>query len=124
LESGKIWKDPFVTKQQAPYMVHCFEGSSIEKIEFCPYEDILGVGHSEGFCSLLVPGVGEPNFDSLEANPYESKKQRRETEVHSLLEKIQPDMISLDPMALASMDTASKDVLTAEKDERQQEKVC
>jgi hypothetical protein len=45
-------------------------------------------GHSGGFASVVVPGAGEPNFDSFAANPYESAKQRREAEVAMLLDKL------------------------------------
>ncbi|KAI0244435.1 putative U3 small nucleolar RNA-associated protein 7, partial [Massospora cicadina] len=91
-----LWKDVCKTKQISPYMNHKAAPHQIHDLQFCPYEDVLGFGHSGGFSSLVVPGAGEPNFDSLEVNLYETVKQRREREVHSLLNKIQPDTITLD----------------------------
>merc|ERR1712028_232841 len=114
-----IWKDALKSKQQAPYMRHELRGPVVQDIHFCPFDDVLGIGHSEGISSALVPGSGEPNFDSFEANPFESSKQRKESEVHSLMEKLQPEMIMLDPTKVGTVDRASKQVMDAEHEERQ-----
>jgi U3 small nucleolar RNA-associated protein 7 len=108
-----VWRGLFDAAQadqgkvQSPYMAWGGDGQRIENVRWCPYEDILGVGHDQGFASVIVPGAGEPNFDSLEANPYENVRQRQEHEVHSLLTKLQPDMISLDPNIIGKLDTVS-----------------
>ncbi|KAK3237013.1 hypothetical protein CYMTET_52884 [Cymbomonas tetramitiformis] len=57
----------------------------------------VGEGLVQGVTSLIIPGAGEPNFDSFVANPYMTVKQRREQEVHQLLDKLNPSMIQLDP---------------------------
>lgn len=92
------------------------EGKRIERVRWCPYEDLLGVSHDQGFSSIIVPGAGEPNFDALEANPYENTKQRQEAEVKSLLNKLQPEMISLNPEYIANLDSLSAEQRKAEKD--------
>ncbi|KAF2199341.1 putative small nucleolar ribonucleoprotein complex subunit [Delitschia confertaspora ATCC 74209] len=105
-------------KVPAPYMQWGGEGQTISKLRFCGYEDVLGIGHSAGFSSILVPGAGEPNPDALESgtNPFETSKQRRETEIHSLLEKLQPDMISLDPNFIGNLDLTSDAQRRKERD--------
>ncbi|CAG8532493.1 17541_t:CDS:10 [Dentiscutata erythropus] len=116
-----VWKDAFRIKQKSPYMNHLQPGTQIQDIQFCPYEDALGFGHSDGVSSILIPGSGEPNFDSLEANPYQTKKQRQEAEVHSLLDKIQPEMIALDPMFIGNIDRTSKEIQERERKEQEEE---
>jgi U3 small nucleolar RNA-associated protein 7 len=94
-----------------PYMSWGGEGLNVGRVRFCPFEDVLGISHDKGFSSIIVPGAGEPNPDTLEpgTNPYETSKQRRETEVHALLEKLQPEMIALDPNFVGNLDLASNE---------------
>lgn len=108
-------------KVQSPYMAWGGDGQRIENVRWCPYEDVLGVGHDQGFASIIVPGAGEPNFDSLEANPYENVKQRQEAEVHSLLTKLQPDMISLDPNIIGKLDTINDKKVQEHRNPEQKE---
>uniref|UniRef100_A0A8D2AYD1 WD repeat-containing protein 46 n=1 Tax=Sciurus vulgaris TaxID=55149 RepID=A0A8D2AYD1_SCIVU len=96
------------------YLTHRLSGH-VHGLQFCPFEDVLGVGHSGGITSMLVPGAAEPNFDALESNPYRSQKQRQEWEVKALLEKVPAELICLDPRALAEVDVIS---LEQEKKER------
>ena len=117
-----IWKDLFVKhrdeqeKVQSPYMNWGGEGHRAERVRWCPYEDLLGVSHDSGFSSIIVPGAGEPNFDALEVNPFETGKQRQETEVKGLLNKLQPEMIALDPNFIGSVDLRSEQQRRAERD--------
>ncbi|XP_054425170.1 WD repeat-containing protein 46 [Pteronotus mesoamericanus] len=99
---------------EKPYLTHRLSGH-VHGLQFCPYEDVLGVGHTGGITSMLVPGAAEPNFDGLESNPYRSRKQRQEWEVKALLEKVPAELICLDPRALAEVDVIS---LEQEKKER------
>lgn len=103
-------------KIQSPYMAWGGEGKSIERVKWCPFEDVLGISHTAGFSSILVPGAGEPNFDALEVNPFENTKQRQEAEVRSLLNKLQPEMISLNPEYIGNLDLRSAEERKAEKD--------
>ncbi|XP_058169120.1 WD repeat-containing protein 46 [Anopheles ziemanni] len=89
-----------------PYIRQRTDGS-ISNLRFCPYEDILGVATEKGFTSLIVPGSGEPNFDTFEANPYQSKTQRREEEVHNLLDKVPAEFIALNPNQIDEVDIPS-----------------
>ncbi|KAL2759553.1 hypothetical protein ACRALDRAFT_2038401 [Sodiomyces alcalophilus JCM 7366] len=117
-----IWKDlftkhkPVQEKVQSPYMAWGGEGRRIERVRWCPLEDSLGIGHDQGFSSIIVPGAGEANFDALEVNPFETTKQRQEAEVKGLLNKLKPEMIALDPNFIGNLDLRSEKQRQAERD--------
>ncbi|XP_041481473.1 WD repeat-containing protein 46-like [Lytechinus variegatus] len=112
----EVYKDCCLRTHDAPYMMHELR-YPITNMGFCPYEDVLGVSHFHGYTSLLIPGAGEANFDALEANPYQNKQQRREYEIKALLEKIQPEMITLNPSQISAIDKATMEQRLAERKE-------
>ncbi|KIM42092.1 hypothetical protein M413DRAFT_444560 [Hebeloma cylindrosporum] len=104
---------PFNAKTAPPlYMTHPIPHRPLTSVRFAPFQDILTVGHAAGLSSVLVPGSGEPNFDSREADPFENTKARGEREVKSLLDKIQPDLITLDPEMVGNLAPPSKLTVT------------
>ncbi|VDL69234.1 unnamed protein product [Nippostrongylus brasiliensis] len=112
--SVQIFKDMHLGICHEPYLAHRF-GGIVSDFAFVPYEDVLGVGHANGFTSMLVPGSGEANVDTIHANPYETKKQRREREVKQLLDKLQPELIGLDPRDITRV---NEDLLERQMEER------
>jgi U3 small nucleolar RNA-associated protein 7 len=95
-----FWSESAVRqKERDPYMHHLQPGTELRTLRFRPHEDASGIGYGGGIASLIVPGSGEPNVDTSEyhTNPAQDAKQRREQEVRSLLDKLSPTMIGLDP---------------------------
>lgn len=101
----EVWKDALSMKASSPYMTEQLSGRCIESVAFQPFEDVLSIGHSDGLRNMVIPGSGEPNIDSYAANPFENTKQQREAEVKSLLDKLQPEMITLDPLSIGRVAT-------------------
>jgi U3 small nucleolar RNA-associated protein 7 len=83
----EFFKDFYVQKQTHPYM-HYKTNSGINNIKFTPFEDFMGIGTNKGFSGISVPGSGSATYDTFEVNPFESRKQKRESLVHKLLEKL------------------------------------
>lgn len=116
--SSSIFTRAADAETTTPYMAWGGDGLGVGRVRFCPFEDVLGISHEKGFTSIIVPGSGEPNPDGMEQglNPFETSKQRRETEVHALLEKLQPEMIALDPNFVGNLDLASDEQRRRERD--------
>ncbi|KNH06169.1 hypothetical protein XU18_1744 [Perkinsela sp. CCAP 1560/4] len=94
----EVWSGTFSSQRpNKPLIAHNFEkGYTFPcTLRFCPFEDVLGVGHNFGFSSLLVPGAGCADPDFYNANPFETRKQMRDRPVYQLLDKLQPDSIRL-----------------------------
>lgn len=79
------------------YMKHRTSGV-ISSLEFCNNEDILSIGYTGGFSTIVVPGSGDPIYDSNENSPFITTNERKRIEVQKLLEKIPADMIALNPV--------------------------
>ncbi|KAF8519734.1 BING4CT-domain-containing protein [Hysterangium stoloniferum] len=92
------------------YMTHPLPAGAkpATSIRWQPFMDVLGIGHTNGLSTILIPGSGEPGFDSAEADPFETNKRRAEREVRGLIDKIHPDMITLDPETVGSLAPPSK----------------
>lgn len=89
------------------YMKHN-TGSVISSLEFCNHEDILSVGHAGGVSNVIVPGSGDPAYDSAECSPFMTTRQRQELEVKRLLEKVPHDLISLESVLGSAYRPAKK----------------
>lgn len=120
----QFWKDAWSTpKPRSPYLTHEYDGKQVESLAFRPFEDLCIVGLTSGVDTVVVPQSGIANFDTFEANPYETSAQRREREIHSLLEKLQPDMITVDKSnRVGAIDSAPRAVLAEEKQRELSEK--
>jgi len=82
----QVWKNYIHTEAKEPYLMHQIpflvpapefarsKKSAVHKLGFCPFEDVLGIGHQGGFSSIVTPGAGEPNIDTYANNPYQTKK--------------------------------------------------
>lgn len=109
------------SQKYSRYMTHPMaKGYQIGKLMFRPYEDVLAIGHSMGWSSILIPGSGEPNFDSWVANPYETSKQRREKEVRILLDKLPPETIMLNPTKVGTVREARKKEKPSQKEQQEE----
>jgi U3 small nucleolar RNA-associated protein 7 len=69
-------------------MSHEMPGRMLSSLYFAPFDDVLGIGHDQGFSSILVPGAGQADIDTFEINPFETTRQRQESEVKMLLDKV------------------------------------
>lgn len=103
-----FWSPQALTRKvRDPYMHHGMPACGpVETLRFRPFEDVCGVGHAKGISSIVIPGSGEPQLDTSEynLNPFQDKTQRREAEVRGLLDKLDPNMITMDPELIGGIE--------------------
>ncbi|XP_050386609.1 probable U3 small nucleolar RNA-associated protein 7 [Argentina anserina] len=118
----QVLRDSSGSQKYERYMTHpLVKGYQIEKALFRPYEDVLCIGHSMGWSSILIPGSGEPHFDTWLANPFETRKQRKEVEVQRLLNKLPPETIMFDPTKIGTVIPPRREKPTKEEKEAELE---
>jgi U3 small nucleolar RNA-associated protein 7 len=115
--------DALKKKVKLPYMHHAIPSTSVETLRFRPFEDVCALGHSHGLSSIVIPGSGEPNLDTTEyhLDPFQDKKQRREAEIRALLDKLDPNMITLDPEQIGGMEESNPETLQERLRDMQEE---
>jgi U3 small nucleolar RNA-associated protein 7 len=109
-----FWSPEALTRKvKDPYMHHVVPScGSIETLRFRPFEDVCAIGHGKGMSSIVIPGSGEANLDTTEynLNPFQDKRQRREAEVRALLDKLEPNMITLDPNEIGAIEESNPEI--------------
>ena len=53
----QLWQGALREKAQSPYMTHNLAAGALQDFRFCPFEDVLGIGHAGGISTMLVPGA-------------------------------------------------------------------
>jgi len=94
----------------AHYMKHALR-SPAHHLQFCPYDEVLGVSTLSTFQSLVVPGSGEARLDSEDSLMFQTEAQRGGRLIRDNLNKIPHELITLDPHTIRQMDEKT----TAEK---------
>lgn len=87
-------------KKDVMYLRHREVGKNITSLVFKNYEDILTIGHTKGISNIVVPGAGDPVYDTLEDSPFITKRQKQDKEVKMLLDKIPYTFIGKDLLAI------------------------
>lgn len=105
-----IWRQVSQVSKNNIYLINTIPGKAlITSLAFCPYEDILGYGTTNGVGQILVPGSGMADFDTRTANPYSKDRTVSKLNVDMLLEKIPLDMICLDPDSIGTSGIKQKE---------------
>ena len=54
-----------MNEEQSLFMSETLPSTEIENLKFCPYEDILGIGHERGIHSFIIPGYASVLYAAI-----------------------------------------------------------
>lgn len=83
-------------KKDVVYLKHREIGKNISSLQFKTYEDILTIGHAKGVSNIIIPGAGDPTYDTFEDSPFITTRQKQDREIKKLLDKIPYTFIAKD----------------------------
>ncbi|CAD8184620.1 unnamed protein product [Paramecium pentaurelia] len=112
-----MWKNCLIGDLKTPYLRYK-ASSMICDIDFIKHEDYLSMSTFDSYEQTVVPESGEPFFDTYEQPDLQNKKQRLETNVKQLIEKLPPESISLQSYRIGTIDRTSKIII--EKEQKKQ----
>ncbi|CAK85691.1 unnamed protein product (macronuclear) [Paramecium tetraurelia] len=112
-----MWKNCLIGDLKTPYLRYK-ASSMICDIDFIKHEDYLAMSTFDSYEQTVVPESGEAFFDTYEQPELQNKKQRLETNVRQLLEKLPPESISLQSHRIGTIDRTSKVII--EKEQKRQ----
>ncbi|CAG5136726.1 unnamed protein product, partial [Candidula unifasciata] len=86
-----LYKDKTTQTHQPdkPYIYHCAD-RLVADLTFSPYENVFGIGHVWGFSSIVS-----------RSQKKKKKKKKKQTKVLMLLDKVRPELITLDGQILS-----------------------
>jgi U3 small nucleolar RNA-associated protein 7 len=90
----QILRESPKNKKQIPYLNYTSAQSSLRTLMFCPFDDFVLLGHSNGIMSKYVPGASEMKDHSVASHIFHDDCTQKE-ELGHFLRKLRPNTVLL-----------------------------